>query len=547
MDNTLGYGSLYAEQMKQAMGEWLERVLSPSHSLHENRRFYWSLPPDIAAAQEVLKSNTPAPVRATLAMVRAKVLFQEAVRLSVGDFAALAMKSSTIQMKNAVLERPTLPAFDPSMMQSVIEMQKLMTDMMASATKESLAYMQERYAEILPAMLTWDFERVAAFWEKQVTVLDIVVNKNPRALKAIRAEMGCKWNDTSRFTLVAETPRANLYQVLPTKKDVQIRIKGKPVMHFAPLILQPVILDLLPKEGLSYVGAFADSGTPTYFMHTKDIETTPEAQVLNEEDLLLDLEYFAGIVHERHGKKVTLNGTCQGALPLLHAVCSKSLNIGKHVDTWIGLVPAYALSASKRVAADMEKIPESKRGDLKAITKKLDSGNLVVPGEIASFATRLKTDPWTALIRAMQSAEKGESSHMALAIQEYLQSLIPMSFHMMEMSHRCATLPITEDGVFPTTLFGESVSLAHAIAQGIRLHVVAGEKDEVVDLDAALRMFAIPCIANYAGASHHVVPGVGHIALMTTCARESSKNFIGNKGGPLWYHLEAEAKLLRNN
>ena len=131
---------------------------------------------------------------------------------------------------------------------------------------------------------------------------------------------------------------------------------------------------------------------------------------------------------------------------------------------------------------------------------------------------------------------------MGLAIQEYLQAVIPMSVRMMEMSHTCATKPIASDGTFPTQLFGESVSLPHAIAQGITLYVVAGEKDEVVDQEAALRMFELPCIKGYKGASYHVVPGAGHIALMTTCARESSKNFIGNEGGPLWYHLKEEAK-----
>lgn len=68
----------------------------------------------------------------------------------------------------------------------------------------------------------------------------------------------------------------------------------------------------------------------------------------------------------------------------------------------------------------------------------------------------------------------------------------------------------------------------HAVSQDITLFVVVGEKDEVVDTEAALRMFQLQCIKNYAGASYHLVPGAGHIALMTTCARESSKNFVGN-------------------
>ena len=356
--------------------------------------------------------------------------------------------------------------------------------------------------------------------------------------------MGCKWNDASQFTKIVETPRTILYQVLPRKSGVSVRKNGKPIIIFSPLILKHVILDLLsdPKHEISYVAAMANSGTPTFFIRARDIESTPEAQVMTEEELLLDLRLFAKTVFERQGRRATFNGVCQGALPLLHAVCTPALGLGQYVDCWLGLVPAYSLHASSRVRLDMEKIPEKKRNDLQSITELLGSGNRVVPGEIAGFATRLKTNPWTALVRAMRSAEKGESSLMGLAIQEYLQAVIPMSVRMMEMSHTCATKPIASDGTFPTQLFGESVSLPHAIAQGITLYVVAGEKDEVVDQEAALRMFELPCIKGYKGASYHVVPGAGHIALMTTCARESSKNFIGNEGGPLWYHLKEEAK-----
>lgn len=517
------------------------RMFAPPLFGGSERRFTWPLPEDIPAAQNGLREIGSPFVRAVTAQFRAWALFQEAVRLYVTDFAALAGKSASIQMENAKRERCPSLKFDHGEMQSSVELQKLVLEMAMSANKESFAYWNERIEEVLPIMLSWDFEGVAAFWEKQVAVLDVVVNKNPKELQAIRGKMGCKWDDTKRFRVVNETARCVLYQVLPLREGVQIRERGKPVIHFAPLILQTVILDLLPYEGLSYIGAFADSGTPTFFMVTKEIVSTPEAQVLTEEQLILDLEFFAQSLSRSYGRKVTLNGTCQGALPLLHAVCAKGRRIDKYVDCWIGLVPAYSLYASPRVRADMAKIPESKRNDLNAITVVLGNGNRVVPGEIAGFATRLKTDPWTALVRDMRSAEKGERSLMASAITEYLRTLIPMSVPMMEMSHTCASRPITEDGVFPTRLFDDEVAFAVAIARGIKLHVVAGEKDEVVDLEAALRMFELPCVKSYRGASSKVVPGAGHIALMTTCARDSSKNFIGNEGGPLWFHLQLEA------
>lgn len=530
-------------ERSSSTGRWVDRVFGSPLPGGNDQRFTWPLPADIPAAQERLKMVGTPFVRATMAMARAQVLFQEAVRLYVSDFATLAGKSLGIQLENVKCQDCPSEILDASQVQSAVELQKLMGEMVASATKESIAYWNERAREIMPKVLVCDLEGVATFWEKQVTVLDIVVNRNPKALKAIGAQMGCKWDDESQFTKITETSRAILYQVLPRKSGVSVRNDGKPIIVFSPLILKHVILDLLsdPKHEISYVAALANSGTPTFFVRVRDIESTPEAQIMTEEELLLDLRFFAKTVFERCGRRATFNGVCQGALPLLHAVCSPALGLDKYVDCWLGLVPAYSLHASLRVRSDLEKIPEKKRNDLQSITELLGSGNRVVPGEIAGFATRLKTDPWTALVRAMRGAEKGESSLMGLAIQEYLQSVIPMSVSMMEMSHTCAIKPIASDGVFPTQLFGEPVSLGHAIKQGIKLYVVAGEKDEVVDQEASLRMFELPCIKKYKGASYHVVPGAGHIALMTTCARESSKNFIGNEGGPLWFHLKEEA------
>ena len=398
---------------------------------------------------------------------------------------------------------------------------------------------------MLQASCFGDLEKVAEFWEGQVAILDIVVNQNPAAMKAIQPKLGCQFDDARRYVKVAETPRAVLYQVLPLKEGVVVRKNGKPIIHKAPFILPENIIDLLPYDGLSYVGAFANSGTPTYFMHIRDIADTAAVQVLTEEDLLLDLKLFAETVHLKHGLKATINGTCQGALPFLHAVCAPTLELDRDVDVWIGTVPAYALSKSKRFEENLRMIPKSKQ-DLGAITERLSSGNGVVIGEPASLSMRLsnfgKENPVSALIRDMRGAEKGSLSPTAAALRHYLQTITPMPLKMTEMSQRCTMLPISKEGVFPERLFGEPVSLQHAVEKGIKLYVFAGAKDEVVDQPAALAMFEIPCVKNYAGASSYVVPGAGHVAPMTTCAVETSRNFIGNVNGALWYHLEQEAK-----
>jgi hypothetical protein len=540
----------YMQAVQQSAGAWVEelfqRASRPLESGKE-RRFVWPLA-EVAAPHEELNKKASLAARISTATWRAHMLFDQALRHYTSDFNNLYGKTAQVVSRNALFEQHKAMEFDPSFVNAFMEMNNILTKMIGGATEESTAYFTEKSGQLFQSALSGNFEAIALFWERQVEILDIVVYQNPAAMEAIRSEMGCQFDDLSRYVNIAETPRAVLYQVLPLKPRVTVRKNGKPVIHKAPFILPESIIDLLPHEGLSYVGAFADSGTPTYFMHRKNIWDTPAAQVLSEEYLLLDLKFFSEKVHGIHGLKATINGTCQGAVPLLHGICSPQLQLELDVNVWIGTVPAYGLSRSKRFKDNLRMIPKSKQ-HLGAITHRLPSGNDVVLGESASLSMRLsnfgKENPVSSLIRDMRSAERGKLSPMAAALRQYLQTIDPMPIRITEMSQRCTMTPITGEGVFPGLLFGEPVSLQHAINKGIKLYVVAGEKDEVVDLSSALAMFEIPCIQKYEGASSHVIPGAGHVAPMTTCAVKGSKNFIGNVGGPLWYHLKIEAEEMR--
>lgn len=539
--------SVYIKDTQRAAASWVEELCQRTrHPWKGNieRRFVCPLFDALPTANAQLHTNTSLVGRIAAAALQSQVLFDQALRVYSGDFAHLYNKTAQVIAHNALEHGTCANIFDPTMLQTWSGMQHMLLEMWSGATKESSAYASEKSAQLVRAFCSGDLAQVAEFWERQVAALDIVVNQNPRAMTAIKAEMGCQFDDARRFVHIAETTRAVLYQVLPLQEGVVVRAQGKPIIHKAPFILPENILDLLPGHGLSYVGAFANSGTPTYFMHMKPIMETVAVQLMSEEDLLLDLQFFAQKVHALHGRKATVNGTCQGALPLLHGVCSAALRLDRDVDVWIGTVPAYALSQSKRVAENLRKIPTTSQ-ELSTITERLPSGNVVVSGLPASLAARLndprKENPVSTLIRDMKGAERGQWSPMVAALRRYLKTIGSMPLSMTAMSQRCATTPITQDGVFPEILFGEPLSFHHAINGGVKLHVVAGEKDEVVDLGAALAMFALPCVKNYSGASCHVIPGAGHVAPMTTCTAPTSQHFIGNTGGPLWCHLQQEA------
>lgn len=488
-----------------------------------------------------LVARPDALLRTGTAYLSNSLQFQRAFFAYTSDFYRLLRRTISVIAKNQSHHELVHAGFSGA--HGTAELLALIAELNMSAIRESVSYWSGISHELLVATLKWDTEEIERFWSRQTEALDIVLHHFPAAEKDIRPRMGFQFNDTRRFRQIAETSRAVLYQVFPLAEGTEPRPNGKPIVHLAPFILPENILDLLPDENISMVGAFANSGTPTYFIHIKDILETPAVQTMSEEELLEDLRYFCELLRHRHERKVTLSGTCQGALPTLHAVCAKSLNIHHEVDAWLGIVPAYSLAASHRVRKQIARVPRAHQ-KLSLITERLPNGNSVIIGEPSALSSRLgnfdKENPFARLFADLRAAEKGGLTSFAFALRSYLASIRPMPLSITEASQRCSTIPIEEDGTMPETLFGSSVTLRTPIERGIRLHVVAGSKDTVVDPDAALAMFRVPCVKNYSGATFSVAEGAGHVALMTTATRPDSKNFIGNPGGPLWFHLELE-------
>jgi hypothetical protein len=274
----------YIQAVQQFAGAWVEELFQRArHPLEsgKERRFIWPLA-EVTAPHEELNKKASLAVRISTATWKAHMLFDQALRNYTSDFNNLYDKTAHVVSRNAIFEQHRSMEFDPSFVNAFMAMNKILTKMIVGTTEESAAYFTEKSGQLFTLGLSGNLEAIAQFWERQVAILDIVVHQNPAAMEAIRSEMGCRFDDQERYVKIAETPRAVLYQVLPVKKRVAVRKNGKPVIHKAPFILPESIIDLLPYEGLSYVGAFANSGTPTYFMHGKNIWDTAEAQVLSE-------------------------------------------------------------------------------------------------------------------------------------------------------------------------------------------------------------------------------------------------------------------------
>ena len=143
-------------------------------------------------------------------------------------------------------------------------------------------------------------------------------------IEKIKDEFGFHF-DTPDYKLVHETDCFLMYQVLPLKKGVAVRDDVRPMLLVPPYMLGVHILSFLPHENKSYAHSFANEGIPTYVRVVKDIMKTEAVQRTTSEDDCLQTLELCNKIKEIHGKKVVLNGSCQGGYICLMNILSGKL------------------------------------------------------------------------------------------------------------------------------------------------------------------------------------------------------------------------------
>ena len=388
-------------------------------------------------------------------------------------------------------------------------------------------------------------EEFFRFLQKQSELMEKVINEYPQAIKAIRSEFGFHF-DSDGYVKVAETDRFLLYQVLPLDKKVKVREDGKPVILVPPYVLGENILCFLPGERKSYAHAYADQGTPTYIRVVKEISANPAVQKMGIEEDAGDTRYFCEKLKERHGRKVTLNGYCQGGFFATLAVLSGELD--GLVDTLITCVTPLDGTRSHDLSIFMQNIPGSYT-DLKYAVTELDNGVPVVSGKIMSWVYKLKSfeneAPLVTFYRDLSMFDKlmesgQEVSKTACAINYWLlydQADMPVG--VTQASFASYNIPVTTDGTLPIELFGHKLNFKHLQEKKINFLICVADADDLVDRDAALA----PC--DFVEAEVTIFPK-GHAAIATSWSHPESKCalhtvFGNNQRGPVRYHLDIEA------
>jgi hypothetical protein len=335
-------------------------------------------------------------------------------------------------------------------------------------------------------------EDLVGFSERQLRLMDMVVNIYPGAVREIVSEFGFHF-DNGRYVRVAETDRFELYQVLPIDKTIEVHENGKPTLIIPPYVLGANILAFLPGENRSYVHAFANLGIPTYIRVVKEIQNNPAVQLMRGEDDVLDTRYFAEQLVARHGRPVTLNGYCQGGFMAALGIMSGKLDT--LVDALITCVAPMDGSRSKGLVEYIEHLPPHFR-NLGYALKTLPNGNRVVDGKVMSWVYKLKSiekeSPINSFYRDIMMFDTGAKklpiiNKVTAALKHWLTyDITDIPVEITRLSFDSYTNPVARDGTLPVKLFGRSLNFKRIGQKGIKWLICVAQQDELVEASSSL-------------------------------------------------------------
>jgi hypothetical protein len=429
---------------------------------------------------------------------------------------------------------------------------ELMDRSLTGATGMMLAYSQIALADFNKAwQQSWakgDLQPLARFSKHQAELIEQVTHGYPKAIDAIAAEFGFHF-ERGEHTLIDETDRFLLYRVAPSLKGVKTRSDAKPILILPPYVLGANILAFLPGEQRSYAHSFANQGFPTYLRVLKDIYTSPALQVMTGEDDALDTRRFCETLVKAHGKKVTLNGYCQGGFNALCNLLSGELD--ELVDAFITCVSPMDGTRSKGLSYFLKRLP-SRFNDLAYGTKILPNGNRVADGLLMGWVYKLKSIeheiPAAAFFRdlmmfARQTNGDFQVSKTAAALNYWLQNeRFDLPLAITHISHASYNTPITADGTLPIRLFGRKLNLKRLKEKKIPWLICYGVNDDLVEKETALAPL------DHIDAEVTPFPK-GHVAIATSWSHPESACGLhtrfgeGNWRGPVRFHMDLEAAL----
>ena len=425
--------------------------------------------------------------------------------------------------------------------------QALITKGMMSAQEKMLSYVFDQIEEGSQALINSVYngktegERFGSFLRREADVMESVANFNEQ-IEKIKDEFGFHFN-TSDYKLVHETDTFHMYQVLPLKKGVQVRKDVPPMLLVPPYMLGVHILSFLPHENKSYAHSFANEGIPTYVRVVKDIMKTEAVQRTTPDDDCLQTLELCTRLKEIHGKKVVLNGTCQGGY-----ICLMNILSGKLTDVFDTLITnvtpidgtySDAISGMPQMHSDF-------------ITTSLPNGNKVANGYMLSLGMKfVAIDRETPLVKVLDQASMHRATDLnpgktpAALFRWLLKERVHLPLEVAKMSSSTFQQPIAQDGTLPATLFGKTLNIKNLAKLGVKWYQNYAIKDDLVTPPCAT---AGNRFLDGTGVVESVAFHGGHVAILTSpYAKKAPVNgeFVDGTGkkarGPVKFILDLAA------
>lgn len=397
---------------------------------------------------------------------------------------------------------------------------------------------EEALSAFLNTVLNRDGETISGFMRREADVMEAVANFHEQVEK-IKDEFGFQLG-TRDYELVHETDGFQLYQVLPIKPGVKVRDDLKPVLLVSPYMLGAHILSFLPYENKSYAHSFANEGIPTYIRIVKDIMQHEGVQTMTPDDDCTQTRELCAKIVERHGQKVTLNGTCQGGYICLMNILSERLtDVCDSLITNVAPIDgthSNAISGMPALHHDF-------------MTTVLPNGNKVANGYLLSLGMRfVAIDRESPLVKVLDQASLHKATELnpgktvAALFRWLLKERTHLPLAIANMSSHTFREPIAEDGTLPVSLYGKPLNVKDLAKLKVKWYQNYALKDDLVTPPCATA-------ANKYLEGTDVVESVpfpgGHVAILTSpYSKRSPVNgtFTGKDGtqyrGPVKFQLD---------
>jgi len=381
-------------------------------------------------------------------------------------------------------------------------------------------------------------ENLAGYLKREAEVMEAVANF-PEQIEKVKDDFGFHFN-TSAYRLIHDTGSFLMYQVLPIKEGVEVRDDLKPVLLIPPYMLGEHILSFLPYENKSYAHSFANEGIPTYVRVAKDIDQNDIVQNMTPDDDCTQTRELCTLLKEKHGKKVTLNGTCQGGYIVLMNTLSGTLTDVS--DTLITNVAPIDGTYSDAISG-MPNMPHD------FITTTLPNGHKVANGYMLSLGMRfVAIDRETPLIKVLDQASLHKATDLnpgktaAALFRWLLKERVHLPLGIAKMSTCTFHQPISEDGLLPIKLYDKPLKVGDLKDLGVKWYQNYAVKDDLVTPKCATA-------ANRFLEGTDVIESVpfpgGHVAILTSPYNKRSpvNDYFKTKDGkeyrgPVKFQLE---------